>query len=1208
LVVFALLYCGTAHAATYYVDPAGDDHQNDGLSLSAPFQTIGKAASVAAPGDTCYIRGGTYRETVAVAASGTAALPITFQAYGNEVVTISGADVVTNWSLENTDIPNIYYAPMSSTLGDGNQVFQGGVMKPQARWPNAAATYPWENSTLAHPAPYDQVGSYSYADTAGYTGTANGWLTDAQLPSRPDGYWNGATVHILSGNGWIMAHPKVINYTDSTRKLVTDDPNGGNTAYKITAGNEYYLTGKKGELDSAGEWFYEPTPGCPTCPGRLYFYSTTTPANVEVKQRPYGFDLSGRAYIHLVNLGFFACTIQTDSSSANCILDGLSMRYLAHNGRNAANYGLTLRNGFVLRNSQLSYDSQGLVTLSGSDIRMINNDLHDSGYVPTWTALLDGQRGVDRNLISHNSLHDAGRACIGTVGRAAIVQFNDIYAGMRLTSDGALYYTFYSAGNTLVRFNKIHDASGPVGHSGVGVIGFYLDSKSSNWVVHHNIIWNLPGYALLLNASHNFNAVFNNTCWNAPGGSILTTFNQDGETGTHIYNNIFNGPPKGNMATWNWTDLRYNLYTNPLFVSPGTGNFQLQAGSDAIDRGTIIPGITDGYVGPAPDRGALESGATDWTGQVGFKLTPPSPDPVYSFPTMVFANQVKDGSFEKGAFSPNWTVSPGAAATVLNGNSWTDSRLRSDNSTAQFNPGVSEISQVVGGLLPDRQYRLYCPVSTADAGNVVKVGVRNYGYAALERTVPTTGAWNMNTLTFITGPANTSAEIYVNVTIPAGSTTHVYVDDLGVMRTQPAVLHTDPTIQYAFDQSSGTTATDSSVHGFDGTIYGAATPAWQAGRIGNALGFDGVDDYVLTPPVAISNAVTVACWAKSATATWNEYGCLMAQRPCFVLHPNQGSKTIRFMIYTGPTTAVSATWTPPGAFDITQWHHYAGVFSPSDQQATLYVDGLAVSSVGATAINASTEAVFIGKDDYSGRFFNGAIDDARVYDSALSGSEIARLASPDADLKLHLALDESSGNKAWDASSSGANGTLYNFATPAWNAGVVNGCLAFDGISNYLQTAPITTPAALTVACWARSNTATWNAYGCLVSQRPSFVLHPEQGTRNMRFIVYSGPSTAVNMTWVAPAAFDITQWHHYVAVFNPATDKMELFVDGVLSASLTTTVTMNPDTGGVFIGKDDYPGRYFNGKIDDVRIYSRALTATEVLELADQVTVEPYF
>jgi hypothetical protein len=52
----------------------------------------------------------------------------------------------------------------------------------------------------------------------------------------------------------------------------------------------------------------------------------------------------------------------------------------------------------------------------------------------------------------------------------------------------------------------------------------------------------------------------------------------------------------------------------------------------------------------------------------------------------------------------------------------------------------------------------------------------------------------------------------------------------------------------------------------------------------------------------------------------------------------------------------------------------------------------------------------------------------------------------------------------------------------------------------------------------------------------------------------------------------------------------------------------MNSDTGGVFIGKDDYPGRYFNGKIDDVRIYSRALTATEVLELADQVTVEPYF
>jgi hypothetical protein len=84
--------------------------------------------------------------------------------------------------------------------------------------------------------------------------------------------------------------------------------------------------------------------------------------------------------------------------------------------------------------------------------------------------------------------------------------------------------------------------------------------------------------------------------------------------------------------------------------------------------------------------------------------------------------------------------------------------------------------------------------------------------------------------------------------------------------------------------------------------------------------------------------------------------------------------------------------------------------------------------------------------------------------------------------------------------------------------------------------------------------------------------------------------------------------WHHYAGVFNPVTDKMEFYVDGALVASLTTAITMNPDTGTVFIGKDDYAGRHFNGALDDVRIYSRALGWNELLELSDQFNAPPYY
>src|SRR3954452_14859908 len=65
--------------SSYFVSTSGDDG-NPG-TLSAPFRTIQQAADVADPGDTVFIRGGTYRETVRPAHSGSASNPVTFKPY-----------------------------------------------------------------------------------------------------------------------------------------------------------------------------------------------------------------------------------------------------------------------------------------------------------------------------------------------------------------------------------------------------------------------------------------------------------------------------------------------------------------------------------------------------------------------------------------------------------------------------------------------------------------------------------------------------------------------------------------------------------------------------------------------------------------------------------------------------------------------------------------------------------------------------------------------------------------------------------------------------------------------------------------------------------------------------------------------------------------------------------------------------------------------
>ena len=79
-------------SSTWFVSPSGNDSSTG--TLANPFRTIQRAASQASTGDTVDIRGGTYRETVRPAYSG-----VTFENYNGETVTVSGADVVSGFSL-----------------------------------------------------------------------------------------------------------------------------------------------------------------------------------------------------------------------------------------------------------------------------------------------------------------------------------------------------------------------------------------------------------------------------------------------------------------------------------------------------------------------------------------------------------------------------------------------------------------------------------------------------------------------------------------------------------------------------------------------------------------------------------------------------------------------------------------------------------------------------------------------------------------------------------------------------------------------------------------------------------------------------------------------------------------------------------------------------------------------------------------------------
>jgi len=205
------------------------------------------------------------------------------------------------------------------------------------------------------------------------------------------------------------------------------------------------------------------------------------------------------------------------------------------------------------------------------------------------------------------------------------------------------------------------------------------------------------------------------------------------------------------------------------------------------------------------------------------------------------------------------------------------------------------------------------------------------------------------------------------------------------------VLADNPIGYWRFEETSGSTVTDSSGKGHSGSYLGGVALN-QPGAVNGSLaaGFDGSDDEVdiTTGASALSPArLTVEAWAKSKTSTWNTYGYIASKRNSYLISPTQGSKSLSFRVWTGSSTVNVLDWTPAASFDISQWHHYAGSFDGTTLR--FYVDGSQVATLPASGnAAADTGPLFIGRDDGFTRWGSAYIDEVAVYNSALPANRI----------------------------------------------------------------------------------------------------------------------------------------------------------------------------------------------------------------------------
>lgn len=634
-------------AKDIYVGGTSASDNNPGTSAQ-PFSTIQKAASVAIPGDIVIIRSGTYRETITPANSG-----ITFRPDGNAIVVVSGLNEVGNsgWILHSGNIyrksitlpVNGYNQTISSnTTLVANQIFKNGDMQFEARWPKINSA-----SQL-----FDRDVVYRGKSQTSNWSTSS--LTDNGIPNIQGG-WTGGKVYII---GWFIAHTTTITGHSGTT-IRFNSPHGDLRFHQY-----YYLTGKLGALTQAKEWHYESN--------TLYFWQEGggSPTNVEYKARNWGFDLRGKSNINITQIQFIGCEPMVgNTASANIVLDGIKSKYQNHTVLqdgpdviyfNARQTGIKLIGpGSTIKNSEIQYAASQSIWL-GANCKAENNLITDINYEANYGAAVGVWETTGGQVIRLNTFARLGRSAIDVGGYITLgqhqnmdVSYNDIYHfGMLHADVGGIYGArMANLTGTRIHHNWIHDNLAvvtPVKELEVGVnAGLYFDQACGPSTVDHNVFWNNYQCDYVIeNENTQRNAgptkVYNNTFAtnnqpnpNHPWSRSYVTMETNSSVWDIQRNNIYRDD-----IFFNWKEGGFGQYgniqncilrtVNPLFIGPPNVaglNYRLSSGSPAINKGIVIPGITDGSIG-TPDIGAYEFGGEAWVPGYKATTTPIPSDPV----------------------------------------------------------------------------------------------------------------------------------------------------------------------------------------------------------------------------------------------------------------------------------------------------------------------------------------------------------------------------------------------------------------------------------------------------------------------------------------------------------------------------------------------------------------------------------------------------
>lgn len=442
---------------------------------------------------------------------------------------------------------------------------------------------------------------------------------------------------------------------------------------------------------------------------------------------------------------------------------------------------------------------------------------------------------------------------------------------------------------------------------------------------------------------------------------------------------------------------------------------------------------------------------------------------------------------------------------------------------------------------------------------------------------------------------------------------------------------------------SSTTAEikDISLSANDANAGGMSVASAGRGVVGQAIDFDGVDDYVSMPSapnVSPNGSYSLSLWAFVGSYVNGSSG---SGDGTYLIDRTSGTNGLsslkisndkycfqkRYDSLTGLGCVSSV-----GNVELNTWTHIV-MIRDYNNQFSIYRDGAFQASTTDSGSNALTfPAVKMGAH-FNTLFFNGSLDDVRIYNRALTPDEISQLyamgegvkvaktvvppsSSLDSGLLGHWTFDgpdvdwSSTTAEVRDSSGSGNNGDARNgMSTASAVPGAVGQALRFNSASgNYLQYGNILNSLAFpfSISSWVYRDGSTSDYIVATDDQDvPAGILcgawiaiGSNQAQANTGDCVCNALNCKKTATTVSTVP--TKEWVNIVAVFNSLGDSDIYFNGALQSVTYTGTATaFNQSSLSFKIGRSGRsPTADMDGMIDDVRIYNRALSATEIQQL----------